>query len=114
MLNAFRYFVLKQVSLHRRMRQLLEDIQDKLYTNYMKLFFLKWWRNTRRRFRIFTSTDGITRILQENERFTPRSSVVISNWPNADRKYENGIGRTIIVDKNGENIARMLPNGRWI
>ena len=94
-----------------RTEKLLEKIVNRMYNQFVSLGFFRWWRNTRKKFRIFLSTDGITRILQQNERFTPRSSVVLTNYPNADRGM---VERNEIVDKKGESLTRRLPNGQWI
>ena len=101
----------------KRMRILLIELEKKMYTHYIHIGFWKWWRLTRRRFRIFHSSDGITRILQENERFTPRSSVVMSNWPDGLNRGDYRVEkRTVILDKVGGDLelSRLLPNGQWI
>jgi hypothetical protein len=94
-----------------RTERLLENIMERMYHQYVRLGFFQWWRKTKKRFRIFQSTDGISKILVQNDRFTPRSSIVITNYPNADRGM---VERNEIVNNNGESLAKRLSSGRWI
>ena len=94
-----------------RTERLLENIMERMYHQYVRLGFFQWWRKTRKRFRIFHSTDGISKILVQNNKFTPRSSLVITNYPNADRGM---VERNEIVNNNGETLAKRLSSGRWI
>ena len=94
-----------------RTERLLENIMERMYHQYVRLGFFQWWRKTKKRFRIFHSTDGISKILVQNDRFTPRSSIVITNYPNADRGM---VERNEIVNNNGESLAKRLSSGRWV
>jgi len=95
----------------KRISVLIKEMNHRLYYHYVELGFRRWWRKTRRRFRIFHSTDGLTRILQENGDFTPEHSVIISNYPLGLNREE---GRDEILDRNGEQMTRRLWNGSWV
>lgn len=65
-----------------RLRYVLQRVLEKLLIEKSSMAFHKWWRNTRRRFRIvqvpgnrFPITRG-ARVLSEGGRLTPRSAVI--------------------------------------
>ena len=110
------HFHLDSIQIKKKSEILLENILARLYVYTLQLSFAKLWRNTRRKFRLFHSTDGFTTILQENGRFTPRSSTIISNYPfkkNRSSVLNGTMDRNEIVI-NKEIVSQKLPNGRWV
>ena len=66
-----------QVHRHVRARVVLHHIGYRLYVGWMHVGFWRWWRATRRRFRI-VEVNGV-RVLQEGDRWSPRSAMLTGN-----------------------------------